>query len=222
MNLPDGLLSEAWILASWALFGLVLLVAVWKAPWREFLAVGERQHVFLGACLVLVLLWSLRADVTPGVSIHFLGMTAFTLMFGWALAVLASAVILAGYSFLGMAGWEALALNALVAGVLPALVSDVVRRVVYMYLPHNFFIYIFLSAFAGAMLAALSAALTLSWVMWGSGLYDWSHLSHDYLRYLPLILFPEGVLNGMLITTFVVIRPQWVRSFDDADYIVGK
>jgi uncharacterized membrane protein len=72
------------------------------------------------------------------------------------------------------------------------------------------------------MLAALSAALTLSWVMWGSGLYDWSHLSHDYLRYLPLILFPEGVLNGMLITTFVVIRPQWVRSFDDADYIVGK
>jgi uncharacterized membrane protein len=59
-------------------------------------------------------------------------------------------------------------------------------------------------------------------VVLGAGLYDWAHIRNDYLPYIPLIIFPEAVLNGMLMTVFVVIRPEWVRSFDDEFYIVGR
>jgi uncharacterized membrane protein len=32
----------------------------------------------------------------------------------------------------------------------------------------------------------------------------------------------EAMLTGMLVTLAVVYRPQWVATFDDERYIVGR
>ena len=44
------------------------------------------SHVWFGAIVVLSLLWSMKAGVKPGLTLHFLGATALTLMFGFRLA----------------------------------------------------------------------------------------------------------------------------------------
>ena len=37
--------------------------------------------------------------------------------------------------------------------------------------------------------------------------------------FIIVMLFPEGFLNGMLMTILVVYRPEWVSSFDDREYL---
>ncbi len=222
MNLPDGLLpvSLAWF------FNLILLLvlglAAWRVPWRLFLAVSSRQHLFLASCLFLVLLWGMRAEVGPGLSIHFLGMTAFSLMFGWPLALLGGAIIMAGYTFLGQAGWLALGVNTLITAVIPALVTHAALIFSRRHMAPNFFVYIFIPGFFAAALGVLVSAVLASLFLVQAGIYDAAHLWHDYLPYLPLVMLPEAVLNGMILTALVAIKPEWVATFADEFYIHNR
>jgi len=75
------------------LYAAVLFAALRMAPWRRFRD-AEQVHVFLGATVALLLLWHLDTQVQPGLSFHLLGVTAVTLMFGWSLAVLSTALVL--------------------------------------------------------------------------------------------------------------------------------
>jgi uncharacterized membrane protein len=66
----------------------------------------------------LILLWHLKAGIKPGLALHLLGATVFTLCFGWALAFIGLCAVLAGVTLNGAAGFEAFAVNALLmAGV---------------------------------------------------------------------------------------------------------
>ncbi len=222
MNLPDGLLSPSMLWLFNGLLALLLGHAAWRAPWRLFLAVGGRQHLFLASCLLLVLLWGMRADVGPGLSIHFLGMAAFSLMFGWPLALLGGAIVMAGCSFLGQAGWQALGVNTLMTAAVPALVAHAALIASRRFMAPNFFVYIFVPGFFGAALGVLASVLLGAGLLVFSGVYDAAHLWHDYLPYLPLIMLPEAVLNGMVITALVAIKPDWVATFDDEVYIRNR
>lgn len=64
----------------------------------------------------------------------------------------------------------------------------------------------------------LAFSLYMSW----SGQYSWQVIMDSYLGILPLLLFPEGLLNGMLITVLVIFRPEWMRTYLDRDYINNK
>ena len=55
-------------------------------------------------------------------------------------------------------------------------------------------------------------------VMLASGAYDAHRLSYEYWPYLPLVAFPEGFVNGMIITALVGLRAHWVVTFDEDFY----
>lgn len=221
MDLPEGLLPVSWLWAGHVLYGTVLAVAAARAPWSRFRD-NELQHVFLGACVVLLLLWSIRAGITPGLGFHFLGATVFTLMFGWQLAVIGLSLVLAGVTFHNAADWLALPLNALATVVVPVMVSHGVYRLVDRYLPNHFFVYIFLCAFLGAGVALAANAGAWIWLLTASGVYPMKHVAYEYLPFLPLIVLPEAVLNGMIATALVGLRPRWVVTFDDDRYLKGR
>jgi len=222
MNLPNGLLPAVWVWGSLALLLPVLMVAVRRAPWHALFAKPERVSVYLAAILLLVMLWSLRADVTPGLSLHFLGMTALTLIVGWPLAVIGATLAYAGYVLAGMAGWEGLGTGVLIGGVLPATLTALLLMIARYFMPPNFFIYVFVNAFAAAILSVLAVGFATSMLFWFIGYYDWSQLQQNYLRFLPLLALPEGVVNGMVMTVLALVAPHWVISFDDDFYIRNR
>lgn len=222
MNLPDGLLSPALLWLFNLILGGVLVWAFRCAPWRLFLAVSTRQHLFLASCLLLVLLWGMRAEVGPALSIHFLGMSALTLMFGWPLALFAGTLIMAAFSLLGHAGWTALGVNTLITTAIPVGVTHALFLFSRRFLPPNFFVYIFVPGFLGAALGVLTSVLMGTALLVGTGVYDAQHLWHDYLPYLPLVMLPEAVLNGMILTALVALKPDWVATFDDDFYIRNR
>lgn len=102
----DGTLFSSTLLWLTALvFALFLALAVRLAPWRK-LRDPEQMHVFLGTVVSLLALWHLDAQVQPGLSFHLLGVTAITLMFGWSLAVIGTALALLGVTLSAGTGWE--------------------------------------------------------------------------------------------------------------------
>ena len=225
MNFPDALFPEAWALGAFLPLLAILLWCVATAPWKRLGDSGQ-LNVWLGTVVLLVLVWSMKAGVKPGLNMHLLGATMFTLMFGRELAIIGLSVVLAGVTLnnelLGRAGWEAYALNALVLAVLPPILADAIWRAVERWLPVNFFIYVFVTAFFGAGLAVMATGLFASALLWGAGIYTATMLGEDYLPYYFLLGFAEAWLNGALITLMVVYTPHWVGSFDDRRYLLHK
>ncbi len=196
----------------------VLLAAVYTAPWNR-VRENEQMHVFLGSCVVLMMLWSLKAGILPGLTFHLLGVTALTLMLGWQLAFVAVTLVVIGITWNGAAGWFSASLNIMVMGALPILVTQALLVYVQRRLPHNLFVYIFFNAFLAAGLSMLAVGMCATWLLIISGVYSLASLGYDFLPFLPLISLPEAIINGMLVTVFVVYRPHWVISFNDSTYL---
>jgi uncharacterized membrane protein len=218
MNLPDGLLPAAWSWLGHALFVLVLAVGAWRAPWWRLRETGM-LNVFLGVCVALMVLWSIKAGVRPGLNFHVLGATLLTLMFGGLLAVAGISVVLVAVTAYGMSGWQTFSLNALLMGALPALVSWGVYRLTQRFLPRHLFIYIFVCGFFGAAVAMAATGIASAALFVLSGTYGFDQLMNDYLPYFLLMVFPEAILTGSFVALLVVYRPHWIWTYDEDLYL---
>ncbi|MDQ5908940.1 MAG: hypothetical protein QG599_1033 [Pseudomonadota bacterium] len=218
MKLTDALLPADLLFFAWFIWLLIGIQALRAAPWRTFLARSQLHHVFLGASVALFLMWMFEVGVRPALGFHFLCVTVYTLMFGWSLGVIGASLIMTGVTVIS-GDWTALAMNALLLGILPVSVSYGVYLFAYRYLPHHLFIYVFLCAFFNAMLAAGAAVLALSILLVVTETYTLARLSQDYFPYAPLYLFPEGLLNGMTTMALIGLRPDWLKTYDDAIYL---
>lgn len=221
MNLPDTLLGEGWYWAAWAVWVPLFARNVWRAPWLR-LKDSEQLNVWLGMIVLLTLIWSMKAGVKPGLSMHLLGATVFTLSFGPHLAFVGLSLVLLGISINGGFGIFAYAINALLMAGVGILVSQMMYRLVVRYLPRNFFIYVFINGFFTAALSVIGVGVVATLLLVTANAYEWEYLSSEYLPYFLLLGFSEAWLSGMLITLFVIYRPNWVGTFDDASYLANK
>lgn len=196
----------------------VLLFALRVTPWHRFRDSGF-QHVFLGACVAVYFIWQLRAGILPAVPIHLLCLTTLTLMFGVPLAVIAAGILTTAICVTGLAVWQSWPVSFLALGAVPILVTWLALRASQRYLPPNPFIFIFIVAFFGAAAAMLAAITVNSLLLVGSDQVSFSQLQHGYLTILPLMMFPEAFINGLLVTGLVVFKPGWIVSFDDDVYL---
>ena len=88
MNLASSLFPATW---HWIMLVLSIFIVsrlVRRAPWRRLLD-SSQLNLLLGFAVGLTLLWSLRAGVKPGLSLHMLGAMAATLTLGPWLGLLA-------------------------------------------------------------------------------------------------------------------------------------
>ena len=221
MNYPYGLLPDSWHWIAVVLYGLVLVPTLLTAPWKRFQR-PETVHVFLGSCVGLLLMWHITTTQFPGLNYHYIGATLLTLMFGWQLALLAFSLVFLGMMLNGTSDWQSLPMNILVMGLVPILVSQVIYRLVDGKLPNHFFIYVFLNAFFGAGIALVAMIGVASGLLILGEVYSFDQLAQDYYPFIPLMVFPEGFITGMLISIMVAMAPTWVSTFDDLRYLSGK
>jgi len=199
--------------------GVALAFAIHGAPWKAWLAGSERQWVWFGSMALLLVVWAMKAGITPGLTVRFLLMTALTLMHGWHLAVVAGALVLLVFSVLGLAEWQAFGANLLCLAVVPALFTAWFHEQVHARLPHNYFIYFFVTTCLGSALAFCLAGLVRVGLMAASGTLAEAHVGPEFFAILPLMSFGEAVANGTLVAMAVIYRPHWVMSFDDRLYL---
>lgn len=113
------LLSDTSLGLGWAIYVPALAWAVMRAPWLELFSDFRRQHLLFGTVLALFLLWMVRRDFDSGVSYHFIGMTAVTLLLDWPLAVMGGLVAQLGLLALGRQDVAAMGINGALLVLLP-------------------------------------------------------------------------------------------------------
>ena len=221
MNIPAQTLPVELLTAAVAAWLLVLAQAIRRAPWGRMRRSRE-QHTFLGATLALTAFWTLGGRMAPEIGLHFLGLTVYTLMFGWSLSVIGASIAALGFVLTGSGGFETVPLNAVVLGVVPISVSFSVYALVHCYLPRHIFVYIYGCAFFGAIISSAAAICLLVVVLTAAEVYPYGLIASEYLPYVALYLFAEGVLNGILTTMLIGVRPHWLFTYDDELYLRGK
>lgn len=192
----------------------VLACAFWAVSWRALKSHTNLQHIFYLCCLALAMMWSLRAGITSGMEMHFLGLTLATLLMGWPLALICGALAMLAISILGVEPFAAYGVNFLVGVALPVYSSQRVLSLMQRYLPANPFVYIFIGGFFNGAIAMLCVASASSLMLVVLGVYSWSTVYEGYYMYLPLMIFPEAFINGTLVATIIGTSPEILSSFD--------
>jgi len=180
------------------------------------------QHLVFGVAASLSVLWWFRAGIYDGLDVHFLWLTAATLTLGWRWALVSSAI--AAMVMVGMGHLELQEFGSygLLSCALPIGFSYFAYMFAYHKLPRHFFVYIFFcSFFIGACCIALKMFVNALYLQ-NMDLYSWTLLVDNYLVLIPLLLFPEGLLNGMTMTLLVIYKPDWVKTFFDNQYLDNK
>lgn len=197
---------------------LFIVLASVKPVLHQF-SQSKVQHLVFGSAAAVSVLWWFRTGIYPGLDIHFLWMTALTLTLGFRWALFSSLLALGITALTGTINWQNIGIIGLIGCVLPACISYLMYMMAYHKLPRHFVVYIFLcSFFTGAMSLALKM-FVFSIYYNEMGLYDWQTLVDNYLVLIPLLLFPEALLNGMTMTLGVVYRPEWIATFYDNQYL---
>lgn len=217
MNFPYPLLPPVLYWLAWPIWLALLGWAMARAPWAVLRDEG-RLHLWLGMIVVLILLWSLKAGVQPGLDLHLTGIMVFSLVFDTPLAFLGLDLVLLGITLNGVLAWPAFALNALASIALGLGLAALIRRLVDAVLPGHFFVFVFCKAFFGAALVLIGLGVGAVCLYGLTGIYPWSRLLEDYLPYYLLLGFSEAWLSGMVLTLLLVYRPEWVGTFDPAVY----
>ncbi|WP_018862645.1 MULTISPECIES: energy-coupling factor ABC transporter permease [unclassified Thioalkalivibrio] len=216
-----GELPVALRVLSALLLGAGLLIMLRRMPWEAFFVPGRTQLIVI-ATLCLLLIWGLRAQTLEGLALHFLGVATITLMFGWQLAILMVFLVVAGLALLGALPLAAFPLTVLLAGVLPVAVTWGLLRATETWLPRHMFIYLYGVAFLGGALTVAATVLTSAVIYALFTDLAWGDIYRDYVRYLALLVLPEAVLNGMVVTGLVMVRPEWLATWSDERYVHGR
>ncbi len=213
------LLAPMSLLLGWVLYGAALLWACSRAPWVELFSDTRRQHLLFGAMLAIFLLWLVRRDFDSGLSIHFIGLTAVTLLLDWPLAVLAAFMAQLGLTLTGHQQLAALGLNGVLLVLIPVTVTELCAIAVERTQPRNLFVYIFFSGFFAAGLAALCCILAGLGILLIDGRYPMPPWLEHFAGYIWLVMFPEAFINGTVVSALVVFYPDWMETFNRSRYL---
>lgn len=218
MDIPVELLPAPWRWSALVVYLIIMGAALYRAEWRR-LKDPYDSHVFFAACVGVLGCWLMRVGVAPGLHLHLLGMALLSLMFGWRFALVGGALVLTAVTWNHELGLASLGVNGLLTNVLPVAVAWGILNSAERYLPANFFVYLFVSAFFSAGLAMLAVGGATSMALWASGAYAWDYLFYHYTAYYLFLAFPEAFLTGGLMAIFVLFRPEWVATFQDSRYL---
>jgi uncharacterized membrane protein len=214
MQLSPDLLPPAMLWLAWALAVPVAAFALAASGLGRLREDRVGLHLLAGSVVVLILLWTLRAHVGDGPGLHVLGVTTVVLLLGPARAVLATlaAEFVVGF----MSGTPtAIAASWLVVGLVPLLVTESIRRLVWRRFPRDPFVFLFGCAFFGSALA-LIATYVVGFALIG-GVSEpggiWTGAIPSLPAFLLMVSFSEGFINGTVVTMVLVMRPAWLIGY---------
>ncbi|KAA0695103.1 hypothetical protein DT594_09630 [Halopseudomonas laoshanensis] len=217
--LAASLLTTTQCVLAMLLYGGAVLWALFRVSWIELLADNRRQHLLFGSMFLLAVLWLVRRDFDNGLTFHFIGLTAVTLLLNWQLAIIAGTLAQLGMVVIGWDDPAALGANGILRVLLPVAVTLLISQGLERFKPSNLFMYIFISGFFAA---GVSAVVT---ILAGMGMLTWSGELVmpapllEVFGYLLLVAFPEAFINGTVVAGLVVFYPDWVDTFDSDRYL---
>ncbi len=198
---------------------LALLPCLRFADWRAMWEVPLRQHLLFASLLFLVLLWLISVRIFDGLWLHFMGVTTVTLLVGLRFTLLVGALASCAYALLISQPLTAAAPAWLVTVLVPALLSRLLVVWLRRRPQSNLFIYLLGAGFGGGALSALGLAAGSLLLLELSGDHRRVMAALENWPMITLVMFPEGFINGMVLSVIVVLNPEAVKTFDSDKYM---
>ena len=177
------------------------------------------QHLVFGSAACVFILWMFRTGIYDGLNVHFLWLSALTLLLGFRWAIFSATIALLGVTIFGKESIDMLGINFLLGVLAPISLTYGIYSLTFHKLPRHIFTYIFLCAFIPGALTIVLKMLALSGYFYLDGIYSWHIIEDNYLMISTLMLFPEAMFNGMTITILIIYKPEWVYTFYDKLYL---
>ncbi len=175
--------------------------------------------MLFGTVVALCLLWLVRRDFPSGISIHFIGMTAVTLLLDWPLAILAGLFAQLVIVLFGKQELAAIGANGLLLVFIPVLIAEICAHLIEKLQPENLFVYIFGSCFFPAALTAAICAFGGFALLWVNGIFIFPPWLAEFYGIVLMVIFPEAFINGTMISALVVYKPEWLETFNRTRYL---
>ena len=181
-------------------------------------------HMCCGALVAVLILWRIRYETDLGLAFHFLGMSVLVLVFHWLYASVIGILACIIGPLIGVGRFETIPMTATLVVLIPVAVTLLFLKLERYFNGRlidsqveggkngNFFLFIMLPGFLGAGFsigASMLAAFGTCWVL-NNALWSANH--ELILKYLPLIMLPEGIINGMLVSGFVAFWPEKLNA----------
>jgi len=209
-------------LVALAAYGILLWVVYQRFDAITLVRERSRAAAFFNSFVLLLIMWLFRLKTELGPDIHFLLTSALTLTLGFRGAVLCASLVLFTLLLAGQQLWAQAGVLGLTSIAAPICVTYSIYALTFHKIPRHFLVYIFACAFIPAALGiALHMGLYAGYLAL-DGIYHFDLLQDNYLGVIPLLLFPEALLNGMAMTLLVLYKPQWVYTFSDKLYFDVK
>ena len=176
------------------------------------------KHLVFGAGVVVFVLWLFRAGIYDGLSVHFLWLSALSLTLGFRYAVFISGLVLLGITIVGKESWYMLGANGLFGVLVPICLTYMIFTLSFHKIMRNMFVYVFVCAFFPAAIGVAIKMGLIGGFYTLNGTYSWDVVVDNYEVLIPLMIFPEAMLNGMTMTLLIIYKPDWVYTFNDKHY----
>jgi uncharacterized membrane protein len=213
-------LIPQWLQVSTTLITAIMLPACIRfADWGAVIRVPVRQHLLYASLIFLVLLWLISVRHIEGLLLHFAGVTTVTLLVGWRFTLLIGALATIAYTLLSGQQLAAAPLAWLLSVVVPASLSRLLVQWLQRIRFRNLFIYLLGAGFGGGILSAIGIAVAGLLVLAQTGQADRVSYALENWPMITLIAFPEGFINGMVLSVIVVWYPDTVKTFDSVKYL---
>jgi uncharacterized membrane protein len=190
-----------------------------KLMFSQLISDKKCQHLVFGSAACVFILWMFRTGIYDGLNVHFLWLSALSLLLGFRWAIFSATLALLGVTIFGKESIDMLGVNFLLGVLAPIALTYGIYSLTFHKLPRHIFIYIFLCAFIPGALTIVLKMLALSGYFYLDGIYSWHIIKDNYLVLSTLMLFPEAMFNGMTITLLIIYKPEWVYTFYDKLYL---
>ena len=214
-------MSELQILCL-AIFTIALGYIATKTDFSLLVKNKRFQHKLFGAITSVFVLWLFRVSIYDGLVMHFLWLTALTLVLGFRWAMIAGTLVLIASTTIGYDSWSMFGVNGLIGVALPIGFTYLVYMLSFHRMSRHLFVYIFVCAFFPGALSMALKMLSFSAYFYVEGMYTWDVIAYNYTQMTILMVLPEAFFNGMTMTCLIVYKPNLVHTFHDNFYINGK
>lgn len=201
------------------LCAMLLTVCCFCGSWRQLLWHRERLTLWLASIVGLALFWHLQVEVRGLLAMHPLLMMALCMVFGPSLAMITGSLAIAANLLMFGGSWLQWPLQCLLNVIVPGLTAALVLRVIESIPGRNVFVFTLGGGFLGAMLTVQAMALASLAYVWLLGPAPLLVMVMDHYYLSLLLTFPEGFMNGALVTVLTVLRPELVKTYDDRIYL---
>jgi uncharacterized membrane protein len=209
MDLPSWIIPPSVAIPALLVFAALLGVAAWGAAREPAL----RAHRYPALLVSVLVLWQLRAVTVDGLALHLLGATLLQLVFGWRLALLGLAAVIAGHTANGAGGWLGFGCNGLLLAAFPVALSHVICRMVTRRAPGNPFAYILIAGFAGGGLSMVAVLTSTTALLLAAGGAVSDQVLDQYALSGILLVFPEAFVTGTIVAWLAMFYPSSVATW---------